>query len=225
MLKRAIHVGATAIAVVAVVAGAAACAPPEYTYVKNSGAKTYFKVPHTWHQIGTDDLDAALSGTNPDSAAASIRQQLWWSVAFDASADPAPTHLLTNGVTDQPIVYARVAQLTESQQNAVSLDMLRDSFLPVTEDARQAAAEALPLEGFELLHDEVLTPANGLHGVRVVYDYELGFGVLHTFDLTALVNNDSSKLYLLIIRCSTSCYRERAGELDTIAKSFTVRGT
>jgi hypothetical protein len=118
-----------------------------------------------------------------------------------------------------------VAQLTEPQQNAVSLDMLRNAFLPVTDDARQAAAEALPLEGFELLHDEVLTPSNGLHGVRVVYDYELGFGVLHTFDLTALVNNDSSKLYLLIIRCSTSCYRERAGELDTIAKSFTVRGT
>ncbi len=224
MLKRAIHVGATAVAVAAVLAGAAACGAPKYTYVKNSGQKTYFKVPHTWHQIGTDDLDAVLSGTNPDSAAASIRQQLWWSVAFDASADPAPTHLLTNGVTDQPIVYARVAQLTEPQQNAVSLDMLRNAFLPVTDDARQAAAEALPLEGFELIHDEVLTPFNGLHGVRVVYDYELGFGVLHTFDLTALVNNDSSKLYLLIIRCSTSCYRERSSELDTIAKSFTVRG-
>jgi hypothetical protein len=34
-------------------------------------------------------------------------------------------------------VYARVAQLTESQQNAVSLDMLRNAFLPVTDDARE----------------------------------------------------------------------------------------
>jgi hypothetical protein len=46
---------------------------------------------------------------------------------------------------------------------------------------------------------------------------------MNTFDLTALVNNDSSKLYLLLIRCSTSCYRARVSELDTIAKSFTVR--
>jgi hypothetical protein len=57
----------------------------------------------------------------------------------------------------------------------------------------------------------------------VIYDYELANGVLHTFDQTALVNNDGSKIYLLIIRCSTSCYRERSSELDAIAKSFTVR--
>ena len=222
MLKRAVRVGAVAIAVVAAILGAGGCGTPEFTYVKNSGQKTYFKVPHNWHQIGTESLDNVLSGTNPDSATRQLRQQLWWSVAYDASADPTPDHLLTDDVTTEPIVYARVAQLTESEQNAVSLDMLRNVFLPVTPDARQAAT-ALQLTGFELVHDEVLTPSSGLHGVRVVYDYELGNGVLHTFDQTALVNNDGSKLYLLIIRCSTSCYRARSSELSAIAKSFTVR--
>jgi hypothetical protein len=223
MLKRAIHVGAAALAVAAVIAVVGGCGAPEFTYVKNSGQKTYFKVPHDWHAIGTGSLDDVLSGTNPDSATTRLRQQLWWSVAYDASADPTPDHLLTNDVTSEPIVYARVAQLTEAQQNAVSLDMLRNAFLPVTEDAREAAAATLQLTGFELVHDQVLTPSSGLHGVRVIYDYELANDVLHTFDQTALVNNDGSKIYLLIIRCSTSCYRERSSELDTIAKSFTVR--
>lgn len=222
MVKRAIHVGA-AIAVAAVIAAAGACGAPEFTYVKNSGQKTYFKVPHEWHQIDTDDLDDALGQTNPDSASSQMRQQLWWSVAYDASADPSPVHLVTNNVTDEPIVYARVAQLTETQQNAVSLDMLRDVFLPVTDDAREATADTSELSGFELVHDEVLTPANGLHGVREVFDYQLPSGVMHTFDETALVNNDSSTLYLMIIRCSSACYRERSTELDTIATSFTVR--
>jgi hypothetical protein len=223
MLKRAIQVGAAAVAVAATIAGTSGCGTPEFTYVKNSGQKTYFKVPHDWHAIGTGSLDNVLSGTNPDSATTKLRQQLWWSVAYDASADPTPDHLLTDDVTNEPIVYARVAQLTEAQQNAVSLDMLRNTFLPVTEDARQAAAATLPLTGFELVQDQVLTPSSGLHGVRVIYDYELGNDVLHTFDQTALVNNDGSKIYLLIIRCSASCYRERSRELDTIAKSFTVR--
>ena len=187
------------------------------------GTEDLLKVPHEWHAIGTRSLDDVLSGTNPDSATTQLRQQLWWSVAYDASADPTPDHLLTGEVTNEPIVYVRVAQLTEAQQNAVSLDMLRDSFLPVTDGAREAAAATLPLTGFELVHDEVLTPSNGLHGVRVIYDYELADDVLHTFDQTALVNNDGSKVYLLIIRCSTTCYRERSSELDTIAKSFTVR--
>ena len=220
MLKRAFSAGVAAVAAIAVAGG---CGAPEFTYVKNSGQKTYFKVPHDWHAIGTRSLDDVLSDTNPDSATTKLRQQLWWSVAYDASADPTPDHLLTNEVTNQPIVYARVAQLTEAQQNAVSLDMLRDAFLPVTDDAREAAAATIPLTGFELVHDEVLTPSSGLHGVRVIYDYELADGVLHTFDQTALVNNDGSKVYLLIIRCSTTCYRERSSELDTIAKSFTVR--
>lgn len=211
------------IAALALVAVTASCGTPEYTYVKNSGEKTYFKVPHSWHEVGTQSLDDALSGTNTDSAAAQARQESWWSVAYDASDDPIADHLVTVGLTDDPIVYARVSPLSETQQNSVSLDLLRDAFLPVTESSRQASADTLTLTGFELVHDEVLTPSGGLHGVRVVYDYELENGVLHTFDQTALVNNAGTMLYLLIIRCSTSCYRERSSELDTIATSFTVR--
>ena len=78
-------------------------------------------------------------------------------------------------------------------------------------------------QAVELVHSEVLTPSDGLHGVRVIFDYELTNGVLHTFDQTALVNNAGTMLYLLIIRCSTSCYRDRIDELNTIATSFTVR--
>ncbi|MBU2667424.1 hypothetical protein KOI35_28325 [Actinoplanes bogorensis] len=202
----------------------AACGAPEFTYVKNSGQQTYFKVPHEWHEIDTDSVDDTLSGTNPDSATSKARQKAWWSVAYDASEVPDADHLLSAGTTLQPIVYVRVADLNEPQQNAVSLDMLRNAFLPVTEEARSASAgAALGLSGFELLQDEVLTPEGGLHGVHVVYDYELASGVMHTFDQTALLNTDGSKFYMLIIRCSTSCFRERSSELDTIAKSFTVR--
>ena len=48
-------------------------------------------------------------------------------------------------------------------------------------------------------------------------------GEMHTFDQTAYANQDSSVLYFLLIRCTASCYRERAVELDNIASSFTVR--
>ncbi|MFG1922560.1 hypothetical protein [Cryptosporangium sp. NPDC048952] len=218
MHKRSIHI--VAITVLALVA---ACGAPDFTYVKNSGHKTYFKVPQGWHETATKSLDDALSGTNTDSVAAEMRQQSWWSVAYDAAESPAADHLVTVGLTDEPILYARVAPLTEEQQSKVSLDLLRDAFLPVTPTAREAAAGSLPLTGFELVRSEVLTPSDGLHGVRVIFDYELANGVLHTFDQTALVNNAGTMLYLLIIRCSTSCYRDRVDELDTIAKSFTVR--
>jgi hypothetical protein len=223
MRKRAIQVGVVALAAAVLIAGLGACGAPDFTYVKNSGQKTYFKVPHEWHHIGTDSLDNVLGGTDADSAAADARRQLWWSVAYDASADPAPDHLITNDLTNQPIVYARISRLSESQQNAVSLNLLRNAFLPVTDDARAAAGPTGQPTGFTLVRDEVLAPSNGLHGVRVVYEYALAYGVLHTFDQTTLVNNDGSTLYLLVLRCSTACYRKRSSEFDTIARSFTVR--
>lgn len=204
-----------------------ACAAPGYTYVKNSGQMTYFKVPHDWHAADTETLDDVLSGTNPDSVAAQQREQAWWSVLYDASAHPTAEHLVTGDETDEPVVYARVSPLTPQAQNAISLDALRDLFLPVTDAARQQAAASAggALAGFQLLRDQVLTPSSGLHGVRVTYEYEMDNSVLHTFDQIALVNSDSSKLYELIIRCSSRCYSDRSSELNDIATSFTVRSS
>ena len=49
------------------------CAAPQYTYVANSDANTYFKVPHSWHAIGPGALAAVLKaeaggGEQPDTA-------------------------------------------------------------------------------------------------------------------------------------------------------------
>ena len=41
--------------------GLSACGAPSYTYVSNSAAKAYYKVPSEWHQISQKDLNAALS--------------------------------------------------------------------------------------------------------------------------------------------------------------------
>jgi hypothetical protein len=109
-------------------------------------------------------------------------------------------------------------------QGVVSLDWLRNSFLPVTpEETRKEAAQQIGLGVFELVHDEVLTPSHNIHGVRVIYSYVLPSGVLHTFDLTALVNNAGNRVYTLLIRCSERCYGDRFDELNNIATSFTVR--
>jgi hypothetical protein len=118
-----------------------------------------------------------------------------------------------------------VLHMPESLRGPVSLDFLRNIFLPVTESVRAAYDQAgdSGLSGFELLQDEVLAPADGIHGVRVVYNYRLPSGVVHTIDLTAHANNDSSVIYLLLIRCTATCYTERAAELNEIATSFTVR--
>ncbi|RJL34621.1 hypothetical protein D5H75_06530 [Bailinhaonella thermotolerans] len=197
------------------------CGSPEYTYVRN--ADTYFKVPASWHQVDGDQLDLLMSGEDPASASAEARKRLVWDVAFDAHRDPSPAHLFM-GLGDEPFVYASVHRLTEEQRDALSLDAMRDFILPVTEGTREKAARAgFPLSGYEPLRDEVLHPGEGLRGVRVVFNYRLAGGPLHTFDQTAYMSADLSRVHVMLIRCSAGCYRARADEFDAIARSFRVK--
>jgi len=200
----------------------ASCGSPEFTYVQNSGEHTYFKVPAEWTEIDRAALDGMLAPEDPDSVAAQVRKQLIWSVAYDADPEPSPTHLF--GASTKPFVYASVRKLAESERGAVSFNTLRNFVLPVTPEARQSAKDAgLVLQDFELIRDEVLTPGKGIHGVRAVFNYRHPGGSLQTFDQTAYVTDDASRVYFLLLRCSARCYRERGSELDMVARSFTVR--
>jgi hypothetical protein len=201
---------------------ATACGTPSYHYVKNSEERLYFKVPRQWERVDQQSLDRfELQGVDEDSRAARLVDELTWSIAYEDSDEPSPTHLL--GGVEDPIAYARVQRLLEPQRGTVSFDWLRNLVLPVTESAREQAKaqEALP-PGFELIEDEVLTPGHGLRGVHVVFNYSLG-GALQTFDQTAYVNDDASRAYLLLVRCTADCYRDRGPELREVVGSFTVR--
>jgi hypothetical protein len=198
------------------------CGSPGYTYVKNSGNKTYFKVPAQWHKIDDAALSRMLTG-DPDSATAQLQKSCVWSVAYDASRAPSVMHL-TSLPTDDPVVLAMVRPLTQAEQGQVSLDALRNLGGLVTAEARQAAAQqGTQDDSFEWLRDQVLTPGGGLRGVREIYNASPNtLSGLLTTDRTALASDDGH-LYVLIIRCSAHCYRTRASEIDSIARSFTVR--
>jgi hypothetical protein len=204
---------------------AAGCGSNKYEYVKNSQQKTYFKVPSTWRQVDQGSLDDFVNGSD-GSAASRIKQQTVWSVAYDAARTPGPEHIFGYSSTTEPVVWAKVEQVDPTVADIVSFDALRNLVLPVTSDARQQAAQnGFPLTDFEALHDEVLTPAKGLHGVRVVYNYKMPGGEVQTFDQTALVNDNATTLYMLLLRCDARCYVDRADELQDVATSFTVRSS
>jgi hypothetical protein len=207
----------------AMIVGLAACGSPGYHYVKNSAEQLYFKVPSSWKKVNPAELENEVSSTDPDSASRQVERDLRWFIAYDASDKPEAGHIFAP-TSDQPIAYANVQILPESIRGGVSYDVLRDMILPVTDDARENATQAgIPLEGFELLRDEVLTPGK-VHGVRVTYNYKILGGPLQTFDLTAYTTDDASRIYMLLVRCSAKCYQDRSGELGEIVESFTVKG-
>jgi hypothetical protein len=210
-----------AAACLALIGTLTACGTPGYTYVKNSGDKLYFKVPAEWSRIDQGALDGEQFA-DPDSATAEVQKALNWSVAYDADDSPSPRHIFGPRAAE-PVVYARVQRLPPDDRGTVSFDSMRDLLLPVTTTARQTALQqGVQLTGFELLADEVINPEDGLRGVHSVFNYNVS-GTLQTFDQTVLANDDASKVYLLLVRCSAKCYRERTDEIKPITKSMTVK--
>lgn len=58
--------------------------------------------------------------------------------------------------------------------------------------------------------------------MHVVYQYRIAGGPFQVFDKTAFLNDDASKLYVFVARCSTECYAQRQPEIDRVVSSFTV---
>lgn len=198
----------------------AGCAAPAYTYVTNSAAHTYLKVPSSWQPINQKELERAL-GVDPGFPAA---DQGLWLVGYDAAATPSLSHLL-GMQAEVPAVLAGVKDLPMSARGQVSLDNLRDFFFPVSPSGRQTAAAdpTSQRSGFQLFADQVLTPGKGVHGVHVVFRYSFAGGPPQMFDQTTYVNDDASKIYMFFVRCSTECYTKRQQEISTVVSSFTVQ--
>ena len=195
----------------------AGCAAPQFTYVTNSSQHTYFKVPSGWRQISAGALATAVNGGN------STPQSGVWTVGYDGSTQPEADHVL-GAENQQPFAYSVVAAVNQTTTNELSYNDLRDFFLPVTATARASAAKSgFPLTNFRLLSDSMLELAQGVHGVREIYDYSYPDGSVNTFDQVALTNADDTEVYLLLVHCLASCYSKHQSEIDTVMKSFTVR--
>jgi hypothetical protein len=197
---------------VAVVTG---CAAPQYTYVANSGSDTYFKVPYGWHKISDASLSSELKTEIGSSNSA-------WTVAYEAGAAPTAGDFLSFD-TAHPFVFAEIGTLSSTASNELSYDSLRDFFLPVTSTARSSASsEGFPLTGFSQIRDQVLTPGQGVHGVRETFDYTDN-GVTDTFDEIALTNADQTEVYLLVLHCTSTCYSSDQTAINDVMSSFTIR--
>jgi hypothetical protein len=195
--------------------GLSGCGAPAYTYVADSSAKTYYKVPSQWHQISQHDIDAALRAAGGSSDGI-------WSTAFDASQSPSGNNFLAPGLT-KPFVFAEVGTLSSTVSNELSYNMLRDFMLPVTSTTRQQdAAAGFPLTNFKQLRDDTITGKAGVHGVRETFQYTFPGGAADTFDEDVLTNADQTVVYFLILHCTNSCYSQYQTNINTVMSSFTV---
>jgi hypothetical protein len=195
--------------------GLTACGAPSYTYVADSAAKAYYKVPTQWHQISQQDLNAALKAAGGSGAG-------MWLTAFDASTAPSGSNFLAPAI-GKPFVFAEVLTPSPAGSAEISYNLLRDFMLPVTSTTRQQdAASGFPLTNFTQLRDQTITASQGVHGVRETFQYTFPGGVVDTFDEDVLTNADQTVIYFLMVHCTATCYSQDQNNINTVMSSFTV---
>ena len=196
------------------------CASPSQKYVADKKDGVYLAVPFSWHLISNETLNAR-EATSKNTGAADRLANVTFQQAYSPNAKYRAKDVLTLVAPTSPLVYIRVRNLLPDEINAVSYNSLRNIIVPLTSWIDGSDTTAPP---FELLKD-VEVVQKSARGVRTSYSFTQKKQVSQTIDQTSLISDDRSKIYVLIIRCTTICFNKNRYQLSKISTSFTVRGT
>ncbi|MDQ3209599.1 MAG: hypothetical protein M3Q20_00210 [Actinomycetota bacterium] len=214
----------------------AACGSPSYEYVRNTEAKTAFKVPHGWTLFD----EAAMQG-DAQGQLASAPDPVEWLVGFDADPAPAREHVLSLAAgsdTTYPHGIAGVYSLSTEARDNVNLTELRNLIIPIDSIRDQVGSEALNLiayddhleiDGFRGLHFEAQVSISALEfvlGDGAVAGGD-GSSVLLSDDYlhinqTAYMDPSTDKVYLMVVVCSADCYERNRADIETVVDSWAV---
>ena len=143
-----------------------------------------------------------------------------WQEAYSTSPDVTAEQVLNLNAPKGAVMYIRVRDLNYEEMNSISYNSLRSVIVPITSwlaEPEKANSKFVLIDDYERVEKIA-------RGVRTIYSFADSKGVLETVDQTALVSDDRSRIYLLIIRAKTKYYDKNVDELLAIGDSFTVRG-
>jgi hypothetical protein len=191
-----------------------ACATSGYTYVANDDLGAYFRVPDTYQVYDNDEVMEPLLADVSEDVAAAVREQQWV-VAFDANEEPAVDRFVAQITDPSEAVagYARVRTLGQEERLSYSLQSLRNELIP----ADQAAALG---ERLEVLNVEEVSQ-DGARGLKLTFSVQVSDGTL-VFDQMSLVDDATSRVYLLALGCSSACYDASRDDIAAITESWTI---
>jgi hypothetical protein len=216
-----------------------ACSGSGYHYVANKGDHTYFKVPEQWKLYDGHAVVGQLS-----SLSAQDKQQLLatsWFTGFDASPKPSAGHVISLG-TSYPSGRAEVQQLGPESADTMSLQTLRNIVYDVdgassstgsssggggsssggSSSGGSSSGTAASAATTNLLQYQQITRPGGFHGIHMVVQITAGPDST-TLNQIALLNPATTKVYVLYVSCSSTCYDKYQSKIEQVIDSWTVK--
>lgn len=188
------------------------------TYAKNKSDGVYFTLPNGWKKITQKELNDRESQSK--SAGAVDRLALvTWQEAYSKVGEATPKEVFSLKSPKSPLVYVRVRDLSMEEVQSVSYNSLRDIIVPLTSwiNKGNTAQDFALINDYEIVQDKA-------RGVHTIFSFVGSDGIDQTINQLALVSENRSKIYVLLVRATTKDYLAQEKELNKIADSFTIRG-
>ena len=161
----------------------------------------------------------AIESKSSASGAAERLALVKWQQAFTFDKSVTPSRVFSLVAPKVPIAFVRVRELFPDEVNSVSYNSLRNIVEPITEWINSPTATTPTYN----IVDDYEVVQKSARGVRTIYNFTTK-GISQTIDQTALVSSDRHKIYVFVVRCTTTCYNKHIKIISRIADSFTVRG-
>lgn len=205
-----------------------ACSAPRYEYVRNTEAKTAFRIPAGWTVFEESTVSSADSTADtPDT--------IDWLVGIDGAPEPSVENVYPSSfATDFPQGIAAVVTLTDAARDSTSLERLRNLLVPVDQIRDEVGTDAVRV----LEYDDLLVRDGyrGLHMVVQVQEAVLagespnegtsGAGFLADtyvqINQILLVDDTTEHAYILALLCSADCYARNRSDIHSAIDSWTV---
>jgi hypothetical protein len=192
-------------AVIALTATLAACGSGRV--LTSSSEQFYASVPSGWKIYPGSSLqhDSSLHSliTTPPAFLAV------------ATADPRPKPTDAFSSSSYPWAIALVRPLSSSEKTQLSLESLSDVLVPVDELSQLG-------DSVQLLAQPTEQVNGALHGIVMSVQLQGPSGGQIAYEQSAWVNSATSKVWLLMVGCSPSCFQSQKSVIGHIMDSFFV---
>jgi hypothetical protein len=200
--------GRRALAVAAamlVTGGLAACSSNHI--VSSSAQQFYASVPSGWKVFGS----ASLKNDNALHSLISTPPQ------FLAVASASPRARVSDVFTSSkyPWAIALVRPLSQSEQTQLSLESLSDVLVPVDELSQLG-------DNVTMLSQPTEQVNGSLRGIVLSVQLQGPSGGQIAYQQSTWVNGATSKIWLLMVGCSPSCFQQQQSVISSVMNTFYV---
>ena len=195
------------------------CIQTSQNYATSKATGTYFTAPSSWSEISQSEI-AKIEAASSNSTVKEKLSLTRWAQAYTASPKTRAADVLSSKAPQTPIAFAQVRYLNGTEINEASYNFLRDLVFPITGWAEGSVTAPTDLS----ILDDSEVVESGASGIHTQITFTGGDGHLQTFDQTSLLSPDRRTIYVLLVRCTTTCFDKNQKVLQKIIHSFTVRG-